>query len=439
MKSLRSGLGPVSDEVFELAELLLNRLPDDAYVLTGITLAEPGQQERATIDLIVITNSAVVVAVDIGRDGPTAPTPKQAGRLIARVQQTERLSPALLVFPAWLGDAAPPDTQDQSAALPHLQAVYNFVLRAGEQAPRPAPDVAAALNDRLLQADAGPLAGTRRPGAVRGFRKVLQDLGDLPGRVDAGLQEQIRQPLALRRADPIRPADVNRQLQEVMMARENLLEDANYGKIVPNDFIVELSQENYERQYRPIEADVCRQWQEKLLDALNTANSRQGRKEYRFSGPVRVRIQPVTNLPEDEVKIYCRVRTTADRLGPSTRQACLELMPDGRQWPLRSGTITLGRDPICDIFVNRPDVQEKRLVSSQHAFIVCERDTCRIFDGSPDGRPSVNGTFVNGRPAAAGSGTVLRDGDVVVLAALDPNNPRPDRQGVAGFVFRQNC
>jgi hypothetical protein len=435
MKSLRSGLAPVSDAIFELAESLLNRLPDDAYVLTGITLTDRDGQERVTIDLIAITNTAVVVGVDIGRQ--TA-TPKQAGRFVGRVQQAERLSPPLLIYPCWLGDNPPPGTADQSPALPHLQAVVQFVVRAGEQGGQPAPNVAAALFERLEQADDSPIPGTRRVGAVRGFRKVLQDLGDLPGRVDAGLQEQIRQPLPLRRAEPIRPADINRELQEVMLARENLLEDANYGKIVPNDFIVELNAENYERHYRPIEADVCRQWQDKLLEALNTANSRRGRKEYRFTGPVRVRIQPVPNLPEDEVKIYSRVRAGSDRPGPSTRPSCLELLPDGRTFPLRSGMITLGRDSVCDIFVDRPDVQEKRLVSSQHAYIVCERDACRLYDGSPEGRPSINGTYVNGQPVQP-NGTILRDGDVVVLAALDRQNPRPDRPGVAGFVFRQNC
>lgn len=435
MKSLRSGLAPVSDAIFELAESLLNRLPDDAYVLTGLTLVEPDGQERATIDLVAITNTAVVVGVDAGRQHST---PRLAGRLVGRVQQLERLNPPLLIYPCWLGDGVPPGTADQSPALPHLQAVVQFVGRASEQASLPAPEVAAALFDRLLLADAGPIPGARRPGAVRGFRKVLQDLSDLPGRVDAGLQEQIRQPLPLRRADPIRPADVNRELQAVMFARENLLEDANYGKIVPNDFIVELNADNYERHYRPIEAEVCRQWQDKLLDALNTANSRRGRKEYRFSGPVRVRIQPVANLPEDEVRIHSRVRTGSDRPGPSTRPACLELLPDGRSFTLRSGMITLGRDPGCDIFVDRPDVQEKRLVSSQHAYIVCERDTCRLYDGSPEGRPSINGTYVNGQPVQP-NGTVLRDGDLIVLAALDPQNPRPDRPGVAGFVFRQDC
>jgi hypothetical protein len=36
-------------------------------------------------------------------------------------------------------------------------------------------------------------------------------------------------------------------------------------------------------------------------------------------------------------------------------------------------------------------------------------------------------------------GRLLRDGDIVVLAASDPQHPSPDAPGVAGFVFRASC
>jgi len=81
-----------------------------------------------------------------------------------------------------------------------------------------------------------------------------------------------------------------------------------------------------------------------------------------------------------------------------------------------------------------PHVREKRLISSRHATIHCHSGQCRLFDGSPDGRRSANGTYVNGRRVPP-EGHDLRDGDVIILAALDPDNPRPDLPGVVGLVF----
>jgi hypothetical protein len=219
-----------------------------------------------------------------------------------------------------------------------------------------------------------------------------------------------------------------------MLRRDHMLEDAHYGKIVPNEFLVELNGENYERHYRPIERNVRDQWRDKLLAALNTANSRQGRREYRFGGQVEVRIRPVNDLAEDEARVYAWIKPDE----AAARQPCLEMLPDGRRFPIRSGATTIGREPDNDIYLDRPDVQERRLISSHHAYLVREGESCRLFDGTADGRPSLNGTFVNGRPTPAG-GHLLQHGDVVVLAAVDAQNPRPDRPGSAGFLFRANC
>jgi hypothetical protein len=434
VKELKTGLAPVSEAVFDLAEALQRDFPGDATLLTGVTLLNSESSQRATIDLAVILPGAAVLFVEPGRDTGGQTTPREAGRLLIRLQQSQGIEPLLPVYVCWLAQAAPAGSNDQSVALPDGRAVREYIAAVSAQASRPAPETAANLARRLLQADAGPLPGARKPTPVGGFLRVLQELGDLPGRVDAGLQEQIRQPRPLRRGRPIRPADVNRQLQDALWNRDYQLEDARYGKIVPNEFLVELSQENYDRHYRPIERNVRDQWRDKLLEALNTANSRQGRREYRFGGQVDVRVRPVADLAEDEARIYAWIKPDES----AVRQACLELLPNGRLFPLRPGTMTIGREPGNDIFLDRPDVQEKRLVSSQHAYLLCEGDSCRLFDGTSDGRPSLNGTFVNGRPVPPG-GQLLQNGDVIVLAALDAHNPRPDRLGSAGFLFRSNC
>ncbi|GIK40851.1 MAG: hypothetical protein BroJett011_46840 [Chloroflexota bacterium] len=218
-----------------------------------------------------------------------------------------------------------------------------------------------------------------------------------------------------------------------MLARQNVLEDARYSKVVPNDYLVELNTANYQRCYQPVEKLVCQQWQERLLEALNTTNSRQGRKEYRFGGRVRIRIQPVANLNENEVRIHCHINP---EIGAAAAvPAYLELLSGKQQWPLREEITVIGRDGMCDIFLDLPLVQKNRLVSGQHAYIRQEKSCFCLYDGTPEGKASVNGTFVNGQRVSP-AGHLLQAGDVIILASLDPHQPRVDTPGVVAFRFR---
>jgi pSer/pThr/pTyr-binding forkhead associated (FHA) protein len=77
-------------------------------------------------------------------------------------------------------------------------------------------------------------------------------------------------------------------------------------------------------------------------------------------------------------------------------------------------------------------------VSGQHAYLHCLPRAYRLFDGAPNGLPSINGTFVNGRPVPPG-GHLLQDGDILILAAVRPQAPSLDTPGVAGLRFRALC
>lgn len=293
---------------------------------------------------------------------------------------------------------------------------------------------------------------------------------------------------------PIRPADIGGELRGAMLTRENMLEDVNYQKVVPNRYVVEVSEENYARQFRPIEGQVLRQWRERLLEDLVTANSRQGRKEFRFSGRLRLEMRPAPDLKDNEARILSRIEPDAPKPGtpapgapvpgaaagprggritgvtpppaarphvvppirpsqtqppvnaplspsagpppggPPASAAYLELAPSGQRWSLYTGVNTIGRSESCQIYLNNPLIQEKRLVSGQHAYIVFEKGACTLFDGAPDGRPSSNGTYVNLRRVPQG-GYRLQNGDAIVLAALDPLFPRSDTPGVATLYF----
>lgn len=240
----------------------------------------------------------------------------------------------------------------------------------------------------------------------------------------------------------VRPADVSDGLNAVMLARENILEDAYYRKIVPNRYIVEVSEVNYNRNYRSIAGQLTGQWRSRLLEELTTANSRLGRREYSFGGPVQLNLQPAADLKENQVRIRWLVGAAESEGGISG--ACLELIQTGRagearRWTVSAGTTSIGRYDICDIYLDQPEVQERRLISGQHATLRGEPDgRFRLYDGSPTGKPSRNGTFVNGQRIPP-EGQLLQDGDLVLLASPDPLQPRPGTPGTATFMFYTNC
>jgi hypothetical protein len=243
----------------------------------------------------------------------------------------------------------------------------------------------------------------------------------------------------------VRPAEIGYALSRVMMNRENLLEDANYNKIVPNYYVVELSSDNYFRNFKPIEDRLILQWRDKLVNGLTTANSRLGRKEYRFGGLLKIELRVAQELAEGEARILSQITqdfespTEVSILDVSDARGIevgyLGLLNGERRWRVYQGEMTIGRDESSDIYLDIPIIQEKRLVSGLHAFIRCHGSQCILIDGSPSGKPSANGTYVNSKRIST-QGVALRDGDVLILAALDPARPLQDTPGVAAFRFR---
>jgi hypothetical protein len=299
----------------------------------------------------------------------------------------------------------------------------------------------------LAQADVGPvqpasaLSPAYQPRADA-LRRVLRDLRELPGQIDAGLRDRIRQPLPWRRGEPVRPADVREHLESAMFAPENLLEDARYLKIVPNEFVVELNPQNYEQNYRLIEQRIIEQWHARLQAALQTANQRQGRQQYQWGGRLSISLQPGPGLAPDAVRIRTRIvpdQASREPPAPAERAAgCLELMSTRRRWPLSAGRLTIGRADNADLQLSEARADGQALISSYHAYLVVEGGEAWIFDGSPAGRPSTNGTFVNGRRVGP-QGQRLADGDVVVLAPLRADDPRPEVPGTVALRYWAEC
>ncbi len=238
---------------------------------------------------------------------------------------------------------------------------------------------------------------------------------------------------------PLRPADIVASLCEITLARRHVVEDVDYRKIVPNRFVVELPEENYQRNYRLIEQKICQQWRDHLLSHLTNANSRQGRQEYRFAGPVSIEIRSISTLEAGQARIQFRLESGNTQAPvPMRLSACLETPNATQRWSLHEGIVTLGREANNDIFLDIPAIQEKKLVSGQHAYLRCTRGEYRLFDGTPRGQASTNGTFVNYRRTPP-AGIALQEGDLILLAALNPNAPKLETPGVVVLRFRADC
>lgn len=235
-----------------------------------------------------------------------------------------------------------------------------------------------------------------------------------------------------------RPADVSTGLCEILLARENMLEDAGYLKVLPNHYIVELSAENYAHNYQPIEHRILKQWSEKLLECLMTANSRQGRREYSLGGRVQIEIRPASDLKDNQVRVLYRIHPDAvGSIAPAPLAACLEMVRGYQRWPLHRGVITIGRDSSCDIYLNLPEVQQQRIISGVHAYLNCVNGEVRLFDGTPSGKPSINGTYLNNQRIPAG-GHRLLNGETFLLGIPDPQDPAGKRGSVV-FRFYEDC
>lgn len=449
MKSLPSGLVPASPPVTAVADKLRAEYPGRLQVLTGLRLSEADTQQRLALDVVAITDTAIVVGVEVPADEQEKPTAPQAAALAVARFQRERLGAAPLpVYAFWLGAAVPAGYTGGVPPLADPEAVLRFVEHASRQNGALHAEAATKLAEALRQMDgeapaveapppakltiaAAPPPPAKKP--VGGG--VLRRLRDLPGMLDAGLRERIRQPLPLRR-EAARPADVQRRLEAAMFSPDNLLEDARYSQVVPNEYTVELEEAYYEQHYRQIEQRLCEQWRVRLLEVLDTANQRQGRRLYQFGGPVKVSLRPGAGLAPGAVRIRCGI-VPETRSTPKA-EGCLERLPNGRKWSLLPGTFILGRHETADLYLESGSQRQAALISAQHAYLVVTEGEVRLFDGSPSGRPSLNGTFVN-RQRVPSTGQALVPGDVVVLAPLNPKDPRPDGPGVVALQFHKPC
>ncbi|RPI48189.1 MAG: DUF2662 domain-containing protein, partial [Chloroflexi bacterium] len=120
---------------------------------------------------------------------------------------------------------------------------------------------------------------------VHFLNRALHNLADLPARIDQGLRDRMRR-LFFRPRGAVLPTEVRKELERVMLARENTFEEDPGIKIVPNEYVVELHAGIYQRHYQPQEKELGESWRRWLVELLDTTNNRYGDRRYRFWGPV---------------------------------------------------------------------------------------------------------------------------------------------------------
>jgi hypothetical protein len=98
----------------------------------------------------------------------------------------------------------------------------------------------------------------------------------------------------------------------------------------------------------------------------------------------------------------------AGQTNPLQREVALWLTtPDGREFPVYGGRVTIGRDAANDI------VLPIGAVSRYHARIRCEEAGCRVVDAG-----STNGTSINGMRLPPGEFRPLAPGDVLQIGPV---------------------
>lgn len=212
----------------------------------------------------------------------------------------------------------------------------------------------------------------------------------------------------------LQPVEVASAIQREMDDRAAIV--AQGRTLVPNDFVVEVSEDDYARL--DMYADSLG------IELATLAREYAKEQGYSFVGPVRMRFEGVRDLTTGTFRILSGVirgttvedgeirRPASDlpqpsaafRGNPRLLVSGPEAGPDGgrqRTYEVTTPLVILGRGTDCDLRLVDPGV------SRHHAEIRVEDDDVVLVDLG-----STNGTFVNGQPVRR---VVLTDGTRVTL------------------------
>ena len=182
----------------------------------------------------------------------------------------------------------------------------------------------------------------------------------------------------------LRPVELGRRL--VREIDDNRSVDVRGRTVVPNDFTVNVSEEDFDR-FAEIHDSLCRE----LADAAREHARDEG---YSFMGPIAVELLAHPKLRTGAFSIDARMKEGVGGAGAGSL-----ILPDGRRIRLSGQTVRIGRLPECEITINDPNV------SRTHAEIRPHGDGFVVVDLG-----STNGSKVNGMRVTE---RVLVDGDEI--------------------------
>jgi hypothetical protein len=164
------------------------------------------------------------------------------------------------------------------------------------------------------------------------------------------------------------------------------------GKVlVPNDFTVQLSSDDYE-QFSEIHESLSRELAEAAREHARD-------EHYRFMGPVHVALEPDRKVRTGSFSLVARMKEGEGGAGAGSL-----ILPDLTRVELNADILTIGRLPDCDITI------EDANVSRKHAEIRPHGDGFVLVDlGSTNGS-RVNGVRVDQRE--------LHDGDELSFGSV---------------------
>lgn len=220
----------------------------------------------------------------------------------------------------------------------------------------------------------------------------------------------------------VRPIEIGRRMVREIDAKRTV--DANGRRVVPNQFLIRLSPDDHQAL-----ASIAHDLIVELETAAETYCADEG---YHLRGPVVAVIKEDPKLTKGRVVIQSEVVTSradesepaAPRVapkgasGPSTpsspetsrpRRATL-VLPDGRELPLGTHPVVIGRLPECDISFDDTNLSRRHAEISFQMDVVDGRNVTRYVLTDLG---STNGTMVNGSRIDAP--VLLRAGDVITV------------------------
>src|SRR5215210_5468417 len=184
----------------------------------------------------------------------------------------------------------------------------------------------------------------------------------------------------------LQPVEIGRRLVREMDARRTL---GVRGTVVPNKFVVSLSQEDLERF-----AGFHDALEVELADAAREHAREEG---YHFTGPVEVNIVVGESARRGDLDVQAEIIAGAEGV-PATL-----VLPDGGRVQLGDERALIGRLPDCAVALTDPQV------SRHHAEIRREERGYRVADLDSMNGIKVNGVLVRDH--------LLTDGDVITIGA----------------------